>query len=72
MAYVFGRETPDSKVWWVSDDKKHYDGIMLFTFDKKKIYSLFQDYPQALTPEEKEIYDKEEPYWAEFFKQIQR
>ena len=42
-------------------------GKHLFTFDKKKIYNLFKDYPQSLTKEEKEIFDKENPYWKAFF-----
>jgi len=43
-------------------------GEMLFTFDGEKIFNLFRDYPYALTKEEKEIFDLENPYWAEFFK----
>lgn len=35
---------------------------------KIKIYNLFKDYPYNLTSEEKEIFDKENPYWADFFK----
>ena len=38
------------------------------SFDKKKIYNLFADYPHNLTAEEKEIFDKENPYWCDFFK----
>lgn len=43
-------------------------GMLYFTFDGKKLYNLFQDYPYALKPSEKEIFDKEFPKWAEFFK----
>jgi hypothetical protein len=43
-------------------------GEMVFTFNGEKLYNLFKDYPYALTPGEKEIFDKEFPYWAEFFK----
>ena len=39
-----------------------------FTFDGKKIYNLFRDYPYELTAEEKEMFDKENPFWADFFK----
>ena len=37
--------------------------------DKVKIFNLFEAYPHNLTPEEKEIFDEENPYWKEFFKE---
>lgn len=43
-------------------------GEFSFTFDGEKIFNLFQDYPYALTQQEKEIFDKEFPFWADFFK----
>lgn len=43
-------------------------GVPVFTFDGKKWYYLFRDCPQALTPEEREIFEKEEPFWADFFR----
>ena len=42
-------------------------GEFLFTFDKKKIYNLFADYPHNLTEGEKRIFDKENSYWCDFF-----
>ncbi|WP_300357023.1 hypothetical protein [Fusobacterium sp.] len=66
MKSDFYKENKDDTIWWVNDlDTK---GEFLFSFDKKKIYNLFADYPYNLTKEEKEIFDKENPYWAEFFK----
>lgn len=43
-------------------------GEFLFTFDGKKIFNLFRDYPHELTEEQKAIFEIENPYWAEFFK----
>ena len=43
-------------------------GEMNFTFDGKRIFNLFQDYPHELTEEQKALFDKENPYWADFFK----
>ncbi|MGY0393984.1 DUF7675 family protein [Fusobacterium sp. SYSU M8A802] len=66
MKSDFYKENKNDTIWWVNDlDTK---GEFLFSFDKKKIYNLFADYPYNLTKEEKEIFDKENPYWAEFFK----
>lgn len=43
-------------------------GERLFTFDGVKMYNLFADYPHNLSKEEKAIFDKENPYWRDFFK----
>lgn len=43
-------------------------GDQIFSFDKKKVFWLFKDYPKALTRSEKAIFDKENPFWANFFK----
>ena len=51
---------------WI--DKPEQVGEMIFTFDGKKTYNLFRDYPHALTPEEKKIFDDANPFWADFFK----
>ncbi len=54
------------KVIWVENPEKI--GEMLFTFDGEKIFNLFQDYPYKLTQEQKEWFDIENPFWADFFK----
>ena len=70
----FYKENETDIIWWVDNYAVHngelypMDGEYLFSFDRKKIFNLFQDYPHALTPEQKEIFDKENPYWADFFK----
>lgn len=43
-------------------------GDLVFSFDRQKIFWLFKDYPEALSREEKEIFDNENPFWADFFK----
>lgn len=64
--YIFYKNKPSDKVYWI--DNIGVIGEFLFSFDKKKIYNLFRDYPQKLTNEEKIIFDRENPYWADFFK----
>lgn len=54
------------RIKWVSNPESK--GEHLFTFDGVKVYNLFRDYPWALTKEEKEIFDRENPYWADFFR----
>ncbi|CAG5926396.1 Uncharacterised protein [Streptococcus pneumoniae] len=53
------------KTWWV-DTSWYAKGLMLITFDRKKFYNLFEDYPQNMTSEEIEIFDKENPFWEGF------
>lgn len=62
----FYKNNPTDKVYWVENDAL---GVYEFSFDKKIVFNLFADYPHKLTQEQKQIFDKENPYWAEFFKE---
>ena len=62
----FYRDNPTDKVWWVSNTDTF--GEFLFSFDKKTVFNLFVDYPHKLTKEQKKIFDEENPFWANFFK----
>lgn len=64
---TFFHKNKDDRTWWVSYDPEE-EGRLPVTFDKKRILNLWQDYPQNFTAEEKEIFDRENPYWANFFK----
>lgn len=66
--YGFYKKHPGDKIWWVHFYK--LVGHMAVTFDKKKILFLFGDYPVKFTPEEKALFDKENPYWANFFEPL--
>ncbi len=61
----FFKNKRSDKIWWLDTSEKV--GEWIFTFDKKTLFNMFTDYPYKLTPEEKAIFDKENPYWAEFF-----
>lgn len=63
----FIKNKKTDRIWWVNNAGEQI-GVFEFSFDQEKIYNLFEDYPHALTPEEIEIFDKENPEWAEFFK----
>ena len=62
----FYKKDPGDLIYWI--DNLDTKGEHLFTFDKKKIYNLFTDYPDKLTAEERLIFDRENPYWKDFFK----
>lgn len=62
----FYKDSEESKVWWV-DTAWFAKGLMLITFDKKKFYNLFKDYPHNMSSEEVEIFDRENPFWKDFF-----
>lgn len=64
--YNFFKQNDTDLIWWV--DNHEQKGKRLFSFDRKKVYSLFKDYPNNLTTEEKDIFDRENPYWRDFFK----
>lgn len=61
----FYKQNKGDKIWWI--DNLDTIGEILFSFDKKKIFNLYADYPQNLTAEQKALFDKENPYWADFF-----
>lgn len=60
------KEEETDKIWWL-DNSDETRGVFIFSFDKKKQYNLFQDYPHNMNPEEVKLFDKENPFWAEFF-----
>lgn len=66
MQYDFYKENDTDRIWWVYTVDTI--GLYLFSFDRKKIYNLFSDYPHKLSAEEKRIFDEENPYWKAFFR----
>lgn len=55
---------PSDVIWWY--DTSDQKGERLFSFDKKKVYSLFPDY-WKMTPQEREIFNRECPMLATLF-----
>lgn len=66
MLSDFYKNKETDTIWWV--ENLDTVGEFLFSFDKKRIFNLFADYPQNLTKEQKEVFDKENPNWRDFFK----
>ena len=48
----------DDKVWWLDDDRV---GEMVFSFDREKMFNLWEDYPNNLTDEQRKTLEKENP-----------
>lgn len=63
--FRFYKKKDNDKIWSV--EEIGYIGKLLYSFDKKNIYNLWTDYPHNFTKEEKELFDKENLYWKEFF-----
>ena len=75
--YSFYKENKSDKVYWVDhftyykSDPRNIQpvlGELLISFDHHTMLNLWCDYPWNFTPEQKALFDKENPYWANFFK----
>lgn len=64
LKFPFIKHDEADTIFWVDGGNV---GEHLFSFDKKRIFNLFRDYPHELTVQQKTIFDKENPYWVEFF-----
>ncbi len=64
---IFYKKKETDIIWWIVNSDGRV-GEFLFTFDKKIIFNMFRDYPYKLTLEQKVIFDEENPFWCDFFK----
>lgn len=69
MSNNWYKNKESDKIWWKDTDSV---GEWIFSFDKKTEYNMFADYPHNLTPEQKAVFDKENPEWLDFFKDRQK
>lgn len=53
MLSVFTKNKENNTIWWA--ENLDTVGEFLFSFDKKKIFNLFADYPDNLMKEQKNI-----------------
>lgn len=63
------KNNPDDVIWW--KETPYTKGDWIFSFDRERDFNLFADYPNELTPEQKAIFDRENPHWKEFFNNSQ-
>ncbi len=61
------KENDSDQIWW--KDNRDVEGEYVISFDRKTELNLFRDYPYAFTAEQKEIFDRENPFWADFFRE---
>lgn len=74
--YIFEKEHKKDQIYWVDHYVSYTPGFnnddfimgeLLVSFDCHRIFNLWCDYPWKFTPEQKALFDKENPYWADFF-----
>ena len=56
------KRNEDDTIWWLDDMDRR--GPLLFSFDLKEVFNYWGDYPDHLTAEQKEIFDRENPSLA--------
>lgn len=56
MQNKFYKDNESDQIWWLENDSI---GVWEFSFDKKKIYNFYRDYPQNMTDEEVAIFKRE-------------
>lgn len=61
------KNKPTDHIWWL-DNSDERVGEWIFSFDRKHTFNMFADYPKKLTPDQKRIFDNENPFWADFFR----
>lgn len=66
MSDKWYKDNDTDQIWWL--DTPGRVGEWLFSFDKKQVFNMFRDYPAKLNKEQKAVFDKENPFWADFFK----
>lgn len=57
--YFYKKKRSDT-IWWLKESGDEHK----FSFDKENVFNLMTDYPDKLTTGQKEIFDKENPYWV--------
>lgn len=56
------KHDPDDTIWWL-DNTSEVVGEWVFSFDKVETFNMFADYPEKLTPEQKESKRSISPIW---------
>ena len=66
--YTLYKNEDKDKIWWVEPTEDIKTGLPLFTFDKKTAFSVLTDYPDNLSPEQRKLFEKENPFWVDYLK----
>ena len=65
MTTGFYKRKESDTIWWINDTEMVES--LYFTFDKKKLYTPFRDYPNNMTEEEIRIFEKENPDYVDYY-----
>ena len=65
--YEFFQRKKGNLIWWIDcfDDDKRIIGDFRFSFDRKKVFNFWRDYPEKLTDERIKIFQNENMTLAE-------
>ena len=69
--YSFDKDDKNGKIYHVTrydKDGTYYLGQFLISFDQETILDIHKDYPHNFTEEQRKIFKKEMPFWANFFR----
>jgi len=62
--YDFCKHKETDKIWYATKIDEDVTGPYLFSFDCETVFNFWPDYPNKLTPEQIEIFKKENPTMA--------
>ena len=62
------KEHPKDKTVWLAQPDVIGEYIFHIEGGSGKIYNMFADYPHNMNPNDKKVFDRENPFWADFFK----
>lgn len=61
------KKNEEDKIWWL-DNQDETIGEFVFSFDKKKKYNIYTDFPHNMTEKEVKTFCEENPFWTGYFK----
>lgn len=64
----WAKQNSSDVIWWKQEPIEERG--VIFSFDQVKEYNMLRDYPGKLTFMQKETFDRENPFWQNYFEQL--